>query len=161
VYVLVQYMVERIWYVAGVGYLVRDILPLQLCGISTVLTIVLLLTRSRRVYEVVYFLGLAGATMAMLMPEVEFDFPHPLFLIYFTGHASIVYCVVYMTWVHGYRPTFDSIRKVFIVTNAYVLFTAGANLALDTNYLYISRGASCAARGHTACAVRFRGRWRP
>jgi len=125
VYMTVQYLAERTWYCIEDGYPVREILPFHICGMSTVLTIVMLLTRNRRIYELLYFWGLAGATMAMFMPEVEYDFPHPAFLSYFTGHAFLVYGVAYMTWVHGYRPTLGSIWRMALFTNAYMLLMAG------------------------------------
>ncbi len=136
-YVLLQYLLERVWYWYAVGYPARELLPFHLCGISTVLSAVLLVTRNRRLFEVLYFWGIVGASMGMFMPELEYDFPHPLFLTYFTGHASIVYVVAYQARVYRYRPTPVSLKRTFYATHGYAAFAALLNIALGTNYLFL------------------------
>ena len=115
-----------------------DHLPLHICGAAVFLTAVLLIWRSHRVYEVVYFWGLAGALQAMLTPEMPFDFPHPIFLGFFTSHGLILFGLCYATLVFRLRPTWSSIPRAFAITLMYTfLVVAPLNLLLDTNYMYL------------------------
>jgi len=135
-FVATQYILERAAY-HHVGYGWRELLPLQMCGLSTIVTVVLMATRNRRAFEILYYWGLLGATMGMLMPEVEYDFPHPLFLAYFTGHFYPVFTVLYFGRVHGFRPGRKSLLRVFVASNACLLLMVPINLMLDTNYFYL------------------------
>jgi len=44
--------------------------------------------------------------------------------------------VVYMTVVEEFRPTWKSLPRVFLYTNAYWLFCAWVNRQIGSNYLY-------------------------
>ena len=58
-------------------------LPLHLCGMSVTLGAFMLWFRSYRLYEVLYFWGIGGPLVALLTPDVEQAFPHPVFLLFF------------------------------------------------------------------------------
>ncbi|GMV98956.1 MAG: hypothetical conserved membrane protein [Candidatus Hydrogenedentota bacterium] len=137
VLIAVQYLIERVLYVWLTDYEAREVLPFHLCGISTILTIVLLIAHKRLVFEVLYFWGFIGTVLGMLMPEVEYDFPHYFFLLYFTGHVYIVYGAAYMAVIYGYRPTWASIPKAMVATVIYAGLITPINVGLDVNYLFL------------------------
>lgn len=113
-------------------------LPLHICGTGVFLTSALLIWRNLRVYEVVYFWGLAGAGTAMLTPEMPFEFPHPIFLGFFISHGLIIFGLFYATLAFGMRPTWSSVPRVFAITLIYAfLIVAPLNMLLDTNYMYL------------------------
>ena len=43
-----------------------------------------------------------------------------------------------MTIVEGFRPTWKSLRRVFLGTNVYVLFVFLVNLGIGSNYLMLN-----------------------
>jgi len=51
-----------------------DSLPLQLCGISMYLCCYTLITKNYKVYEIIYFWGLAGAIQAILLQILNITF---------------------------------------------------------------------------------------
>ncbi len=113
-------------------------LPLEICGVAVFLTAVLLIWRHYRVYEVVYFWGLAGAVQAILTPEVPYDFPDPLFVTFFLSHGLILFGLFYATLVFGMRPTWSSVPRVFAITLFYAfVIVAPLNLLLDTNFMFL------------------------
>ena len=129
-------------------------LPLQLCGISTVLIAVVLIWRSYRVYEVVYFWGLVGTVQALITPDVPAGYPHPLYLGFYLGHGLIVLGIVYATFVFGMRPTAQSIARAFAATLIYAfVVVAPINWLLGTNYMYLS------AKPETASLLDALGPW--
>lgn len=115
----------------------RNVLPLHLCGVSVFLTAAMLMGRSKFLFEILYFWGIAGASMAILTPDVRYTFPHFLFLSFFLSHALIIVGVAYMMLVYRCRPTGWSLARVLVITNLYMVFVALVDLLLGTNYLFL------------------------
>ena len=137
VFMIVQELVDR-----GCHHFLNhepfvNVLPFHLCGASVFLTAVMLINRSRLIYPLMYFWGLAGASMSILTPDIQFGFPHILNITYFSSHALIIVGVLYMTVNFQYRPTLKSLYGVAIFTNAYLVLMIPINIVLKTNYLFI------------------------
>lgn len=116
---------------------VREHLPLHVCGMTILLSAAMLLFRKRWTFELVYFWGLAGATNAMVTPELSEGFPHYLFLQYFVSHGAIVVAALFATLGLGMRPTFRSLVRAFVVLNVMAAVLTPVNLVLDSNYMYL------------------------
>lgn len=122
----------------GFSVFVRKYLPLHICGLSTFVTVFTLLKRNQFLYETVYFWGLAGTIQAVLTPgELEVDFPKYRFFQYFMAHGGIIAGVLFATLGLRMRPTLKSLFRTFFITNAYMVFIAGVNLLLKSNYMFI------------------------
>lgn len=127
-----------VWRLSVGEWRIQTSLPLHMCGISIICSTIMMYTKSHRVFEMTYFWGLAGATAALLTPDLNVAFPHYRFIQFFGGHALILVACFFMTIVEGYRPTFRSIWKAFGVTNLYVLFVGGFNYLTGANYLFLA-----------------------
>ena len=127
----------HIWKMATGDWTIQVMLPLWLCSITAWTMPLLLIARSRRYYEWAYFMGSIGAAMALLQPDLTvYGFPHFRFIEFFTLHGLIIVAVVYMTAVEGFRPTWTSIPRVFVITNLYWAFCAWVNSRIGSNFLY-------------------------
>lgn len=127
----------QIWMLATDQWTIQGMLPLWLCSLTSWSMPLLLVKRSYRYFEWVYFMGIIGAFMALLTPDLTiYGFPHFRFLEFITLHGAIIIAVVYMTAVEGFRPTWKSLPRVFIITNLYWLFCAWVNNQIGSNYLY-------------------------
>jgi hypothetical integral membrane protein (TIGR02206 family) len=137
---IVNEVAGHLWYWAVGVWSISFGLPLHLCSLFVWLTAIMLLTRSYRIYEFAYFLGIGGAIQALLTPNVgAFGFPHFRFFQAFFMHAPIVLGAVFMTAVEGYRPTGKSLLRVAVGTNIYMLAVFGINMLIGSNYLFIAR----------------------
>lgn len=114
------------------------LLPLQICDANALLCVLMLLMRSYRIYEVAYFWAMAGSVSAMLTPDLRFDFPHPIFLFFYLGHALTVIAVLYATFVYAYQPRFRSVGIALLATALYAAVMMPLNYILGTNYLYLT-----------------------
>jgi hypothetical integral membrane protein (TIGR02206 family) len=112
-------------------------LPFDLCRINEVLTGYLLLTRSYRVFEVAYFLAVAGSGIALLTPDLLHGFPDLRFLLFFISHGLSVLAVVYALSGFRFRPTLHSVGITLAFLAVYTLIMAFVNLLLDANYLFL------------------------
>ena len=122
----------------GGAVFVREHLPLHLCGASVLLSAVVLLTRHRLSYELVYFWGLAGAGNALVTPELVEGWPEYHFIRYFVSHGGIVAAAAFATWGMGMRPTLRSLLRAFAAMNVMAVVVGVVNLAFDANYMYLS-----------------------
>ena len=119
---------------------IQTMLPLHVCSILVWLGAVMLFKRSYRIYEFMYFLGIAGALQALLTPDIGiYGFPHYRFFQSFISHGFIVIAALYMTFVEEMRPDWKSILRVFLITNVYMVAVYFVNDAIGSNYLYINR----------------------
>jgi hypothetical integral membrane protein (TIGR02206 family) len=136
---LVNEIAWHAWnYIYGTWTL-QTMLPLHLCSLLVWTGAWMLITKNYRVYEFMYFMGIAGAIQALATPGIgRYGFPHFFFFQYFLSHGLIITSAIYMTVVEGFRPTWKSILRVFIWMNIYVVIIYFVNLALGSNYLMIN-----------------------
>ncbi len=130
----------HVWNWAAGQWTVQTMLPLHLCSIMVFASAAMLITQNRTIYELLYFLGIAAATQALLTPDVGmYGFPHFRFFQAFMSHGLIVSAAIYMTLVEDYRPYWRSLLHVAVLGNVYMVVIFGVNLALGSNYLFIAR----------------------
>lgn len=120
-------------------------IPLQLCDIAELMAAYALWSRRQWAFVLTYYWGLVLSSQALLTPDVGTpeegapDFPHHLFLTFFTLHVLVVWAAIYLTWGRGMRPTWVHYRFAVVVTLAWVIFTFTFNAITGTNYGYLNR----------------------
>jgi hypothetical integral membrane protein (TIGR02206 family) len=136
---LVNEVIYHAWGVTVGIWSLETYLPLHLCSMLVWIAAIMLLTRSFALYEFVYFLGIAGATQAVITPDAgPFGFPHYRFFQVIISHSLIVLSALYMTTVEGFRPTLRSAVRVFLGLNVYALLVGAVNATIGSNYLFLS-----------------------
>jgi len=127
----------QIWMLVTGQWTIQVMLPLWLCSVVSWSMPFLLVLRSQRYYEFVYFMGIIGASMALLTPDLlQYGFPHYRFIEFILLHGTVIIAIVYCTLVEGFRPSWRSLPRVILITNLYWLFCAGVNRLIGSNYLY-------------------------
>lgn len=112
-------------------------LPLHLCSLFVLLSIFMLISKSYFVFEMAYLLGISGAMQPLLTSEVgAYGFPHFYAFQIFISHGGIITAALFMAIVEGMRPSWASIKRVFIWSNMYMLLVTIVNVVLDSNYMY-------------------------
>jgi hypothetical integral membrane protein (TIGR02206 family) len=139
---LILFVNEIAWhywnYVTG-RWTIQTMLPLHLCSLLVWTGALMLVSKNYRIYEFMYFMGIAGAIQALATPDLgTFGFPHFRFFQTFLSHGLIVTSAIYMTVVEGLRPTWKSMVRVAIWTNLYALVVFFINSAIGSNYLMIN-----------------------
>ena len=116
---------------------VQSYLPLHICGVALFVVVFALLRRNQILYEIGYFWGIVGTLNAVLTPQLGVGFPHYRFFQYFIVHGGIVVSVLFATWGLRMRPTLKGLLRSFLLANFYMVFIAGVNLLLNSNYMFI------------------------
>jgi len=129
----------HIWNAATGQWTLQTMLPLHLCSVLVWVGALALVTKNYRVYEFMYFMGIAGAVQALLTPDVGmYGFPHFRAFQTFISHGLIITSPIFMTLVDGYRPTWGSYGRVVIWMNVYMVIVFVINLLIGSNYLFIA-----------------------
>jgi len=132
---------ELSWHIWSLYYgtwTVQTNLPLHLCSIFVWLSIIMLIKQNSTIYELAYFLGIGGAMQALITPDAGiYGLPHFRAVQTLAAHGGIVLAALYMTSVEGFRPTWQSFKRVFFWTNIYMVAIFFLNLAIGSNYLFI------------------------
>lgn len=125
------------WNVLNDAWSYRQHLPLHSCAISMWGSIYVVWARSYRVYEILFFIGTAGAIQTLLTPDAgAYGLPHFRALQTLSAHGMIIIAMTYMTVIEGFRPTWKSLWKTMLIGNVYLLLVTGINYLIGSNYMY-------------------------
>ncbi len=112
-------------------------LPVHLCGFSLFLISWVLATKKQAAFELAYFWGIAGASQAILSPDLN-GIGNPMgIFIYFFSHSIIVLDVVWLIYVEGMRLRKRSLLAVIILTNGFAFLVSILNNLIGGNYWYL------------------------
>ena len=139
---LILWINETAWHAWKIYYnqwTVQTMLPLHICSLMVWLSGVMLVTRSYRLYEFCYFLGIGAGLQALATPDLGiYGFPHFRYFQTFLSHGLIVTAPIYMTMVEGFRPSWSSMWKTAFWMNVYSLMVFFINRAIGSNYLMVN-----------------------
>ncbi|BBX93753.1 TIGR02206 family membrane protein [Mycolicibacterium boenickei] len=119
--------------------------PLQLCDLAELAAAYALWSQRHWAFVLTYYWGLVLSSQALITPDIGTakdgapDFPHHLFVTFFTLHVLVVLAAIYLTWGRGMRPRWRDYRFAVIATLAWVAFTFTFNVVAGTNYGYLNR----------------------
>jgi hypothetical integral membrane protein (TIGR02206 family) len=116
---------------------IPDHLPLELCDASLCLVILALFTLNGFVYDLAYYGALAGATMALVTPNVSGPFPSFWTVQFFIDHGLIVAGALYLVWSGQARPRKGSVLRAMLWLNIYAAFVGTFDWIFKTNYMYL------------------------
>ena len=119
--------------------------PLQLCDVAELTAAYALWSQRHWAFVLTYYWGLVLSSQALITPDIGTpeegapDFPHHLFVTFFTLHVLVVWAAIYLTWGRRMRPRWRNYRFAVIATVAWATLTFTFNLITGTNYGYLNR----------------------
>jgi hypothetical integral membrane protein (TIGR02206 family) len=111
--------------------------PLELCDVSLYLVIFALFTLNKAVFDCAYYWALAGATMALLTPNLLDPFPSFGSVQFFVQHGLIVGSVLYLVWSRQMRPQPGSVVRAMLTLNVVAVFIGSFDYFFKTDYMYL------------------------
>ncbi|MFW5800077.1 MAG: TIGR02206 family membrane protein [Spirochaetota bacterium] len=130
--------IRIIWLLIGDAFILKEHLPLHLCGVIIYVCCIMLITKNQTIFDICFFLGLGGALQPIVTPGLRYAFPHFIYFQAFIAHGGIFFSVLYMLIIEKMRPkNLLSLVKVFIWGNVYMAVVYVINLILDSNYMYL------------------------
>jgi hypothetical integral membrane protein (TIGR02206 family) len=115
----------------------KTLLPLELCDAAMVLAVATLLVPRRAPAELVYFWAGSGSLLAMLTPELPWNFPRWEFVVFFGLHGLVLAAALVLVFGLGHRPRPGAPWRAFGITAGWAAFVGLVNLSLGTNFMYL------------------------
>jgi len=112
-------------------------LPLSTCNLFAILAPWLFWNPNRKLFEILYFLTIAGTLQAVITPDLYVGFPTYGFFKYWITHVGLVILVIHYLLSFELYPTAKGILRTFGWLNIYILALVPINLLLDANYFYL------------------------
>lgn len=133
---LVIEFLSLVWVVNVGKWDVKTSLPLELCQVTLILCIIMLIGKNYTLFEVAYFWGFIGSSIALIFPSVHASYHHFSFWAFMLTHSLNIISLVFVMSIEKYKPTRNSIWISFIISNVYMLLMATINYFLGSNYYY-------------------------
>src|SRR5699024_4941958 len=89
------------WYISTGQWFASSSLPFELCSIASIVCAIMLLTKSKFLFEIFYFIAIGGAIQAILTPELLFVFPQYRYIQFFLDHTLLILAPLIMISLYG------------------------------------------------------------
>ena len=111
-------------------------LPLFMCRLVTFLIPVLMWTKHRGLFGILYYWVLAGTSQAILTPDIARGFPSYEYLRYWILHCGLIASIIYALILFKFEPSIKDLWKAIVAAQVYLLMTIPINWMLGSNYGY-------------------------
>lgn len=124
------------WYALVLDDFVREGLPLEMCRISTLLTILFLLTKDKRFMDVIFYFSIY-ALCSLVYPKNIYHLLHVNGLSYMINHLMTILTPIFGVIAYGWKPTWKSFRRAAIAFTVYLPVVVLVNHLTGGNYFYL------------------------
>ncbi len=137
---ILDFFAEHLDYIVKGTWDLQYNLPLQLCGISSIICCILpFIKKKNKLFQFVYYSGVIGGIMAILTPQMNyFDFSLRYYLNYYVSHSLIIALPLFMYLHLGMKLPKLSWFKIWIHLNILMIIIMPINFALGSNYMYVN-----------------------
>lgn len=116
--------------------LARD-LPLQLCDLNQLLLVVYLWRPRPGLFDLLYYWILAASSLALLLPDLQQDFPSLGYLSLFGSHGVTLAIMAHLAFGRGRGPGPGSAGRAWGWLVGYGVLLVPVDWVLGANYLYL------------------------
>ena len=134
---LTNLVFENIYAISTDNWSIQSNLPLHMCGMSGLMSILLLFNYNTKIAHFVFYWGLTGGFYSLLTPEFDQGDQGFFFYSYFIGHGGLILTCLYMIVHHKFKPEANSWLRIFLFTQIAALFIGLFNWFTGSNYMYL------------------------
>ncbi|GAA0594246.1 TIGR02206 family membrane protein [Virgibacillus siamensis] len=132
-------IIYHIWAAVNGIWSLREHIPLHLCGITGITGAIALFNHNKKLIRITFFFGLIPAFLAVVTPELPYDFPHFRYWKFFIHHIVISWVSLFLAAANSIEITLKSLLESY----GYILLYAAligffVNPVLGSNYLYLA-----------------------
>ena len=140
VIMILDFLTENGGYIMSGTWDIQYNLPIQLCGISSLICCVLPFIKNKdKLFQFVYYTGVIGGIMAILTPQMNyFDGSLRYYLNYYDSHSLIIVLPIFMFLHLDLKLPKFSWFKIWIHLNILMAIIMPINFLLDSNYMYVN-----------------------
>lgn len=134
---LTSHISLEFWYIYTGEWYVESSLPLELSSIATIVCAIMLLSKSKFLFEILYFIAIGSAIQAILTPVLHFGFPQYRYIQFFLDHILVLLSPLILIALYKFSITFGSLIKSFIALNMTAVVVFVLNIILGANYMFL------------------------
>ena len=116
---------------------IQDNLPLHLCRISFIISIIVLFTRKQWMFEWVLFLAIPSGLHSMLTPELTKGVSDWFYFEYYFVHAGLIFVPLFLIIIMGMKTRADAWGKTLLRVQIPVVLIMPFNFLIDSNYMFL------------------------
>ncbi len=124
------------WYLLVSDVLLKEALPLELCRVSSLLTIVFLITKDKRFMDVIFYFSIY-ALCSLFYPKNVYHFLHVNGLSYMINHLMTVLIPIFGAIAYSWQPTWKAFRRAAVAFTVYLPIVIVVNHLTGGNYFYL------------------------
>lgn len=130
----------QLWTVTNGVWSFSGHVPLHLCGVASITAMIGLLTMKRIWIQISFFIGIVPAFLALITPDLPYDYGHYRFWKFFIHHSAIPWACLFLALVKPSAITLRSVAGVYGLLIVYAMFIGFiVNPLTDANYLYLKQ----------------------
>lgn len=137
---ILDFITENAGYISSGTWDLQYNLPIQLCGISSLICCILpFIKKKKKLFEFVYYTGIIGGVMAILTPQMNyFDGTIRYYLNFYVSHSLIIALPIFMFLHLDMKLPRLSWFKLWINLNILMAIIMPINFLLGSNYMYVN-----------------------
>ena len=124
------------WYALVSGVFWSQGLPLQLCRVSSLLTIVFLICKDKRIMDVIFYFSIF-ALISFFYPMNVYNFAHISGISYMINHLITVLIPIFGVIAYDWIPTWRSFGRAAAAFTVFLPLAILANHLTGGNYFYL------------------------
>lgn len=130
----------HVWRAATGRWTIQEMLPVHVCSVAVWAGGVGALTGNRTLRDYGYYLGVAGASQAILTPDLaEYGPRNVQFAQFFLSHGLLVALGVQLIVNEGHRPTWTGAARTWGLLGAQAAAAHLINQRIGSNYMFVTR----------------------
>jgi hypothetical integral membrane protein (TIGR02206 family) len=134
---LANLIIENIYSYSTDKWSIQYSLPLHMCGMSVLMSILVLFKYNTKIAHLVFYWGLTGGIYSLLTPEFDQGDQGFFFYSYFIGHGGLILTCLYLIIHNKFRPETNSWLRIFIYTQFAAVAVGTFNWVTGSNYMYL------------------------
>ncbi|WP_237705235.1 TIGR02206 family membrane protein [Bacillus coahuilensis] len=127
----------QIWALSVGAWTMEKFIPIHLCSFATFLGIFLFFKKNEKLFSFYFYLGIIPPMLAIITPDLVYEFPHYRFIKFFIHHATIPLMVIYIKYTKQYTIHFPSVFYGFLWLNILAVPIFLFNRVFSTNYFFL------------------------
>ena len=132
-----ELVLMNLYYILKGNWILTESLPLHLCSIMWIFSIVFLLTRSQWLFEVLLFIGMPGAFHSLVTPELTNGNDLINKIEFFFNHGGLVFVPLFAIFSLEMWPRKASWIKSFFALQIIAFLVFLINNLIGSNYMFL------------------------
>ena len=132
-----ELVLMNLYYFLEGNWIITESLPLHLCSIMWIFSIIFLLTKSQWLFELLLFIGMPGAFHSLITPELTNGNNLINKIEFFFNHGGLVFVPLFAIFSLKMYPRKSSWIKSFFSLQIIALFVFLINNLIGSNYMFL------------------------